>query len=63
MLSRLDTALKLAIFFIIAAVLFGILGAFLEITIFQWLFVASAVLAVISLLVWIFKKMFMNNNQ
>lgn len=63
MLSRLDTALKLTIFFIIAAVLFGILGTFLEITIFQGLFVVSAVLAVISLLVWIFKKMFLNNNQ
>lgn len=61
MLSRLDTALKLTIFFVIAAILFMILGVFVEI--FHVFFVVSAVLAAISFLIWIFKKMFLNNSQ
>lgn len=61
MLSRLDTALKLTIFFVIAAILFVILGNFVEL--FKVFFIIAAVLAAISFLAWIFKKMFLNNNQ
>lgn len=61
MLSRLDTALKLTIFFVIAAILFFILSTFIEV--FFTFFIIAAVLAAISFLAWIFKKMFLNNNQ
>lgn len=61
MLSKLDTALKLTIFFVIAAILFVILSSFIEI--FRVFFIIAAVLAVLSFLVYVFKKMFLNNNQ
>lgn len=61
MLSKLDTALKLTIFFVIAAILFVILSSFIEI--FRIFFIIAAVLAALSFLVYVFKKMFLNNNQ
>ncbi len=61
MLSKLDTALKLTIFFVIAAILFVILSSFIEV--FRVFFIIAAVLAALSFLVYIFKKMFLNNNQ
>ncbi len=61
MLSKLDTALKLTIFFVIAAILFVILSSFIEI--FRVFFIIAAVLAALSFLVYVFKKMFLNNNQ
>lgn len=61
MLSKLDTALKLSIFFVIAAVLFFMLSTFIDV--FFKFFIIAAVLAAISFLAYIFKKMFLNNNQ
>ncbi len=61
MLSKLDTTLKLTIFFVIAAILFVILSSFIEI--FRVFFIIAAVLAALSFLVYVFKKMFLNNNQ
>lgn len=61
MLSKLDTALKLTIFFVIAAILFVILSSFIEV--FRVFFIIAAVLAALSFLVYVFKKMFLNNNQ
>lgn len=61
MLSKLDTTLKLTIFFVIAAVLFIILSNFIDV--FFKFFIVAAVLASISFLAYIFKKMFLNNNQ
>lgn len=56
MLSKLDTALKLTIFFVIAAILFVILSSFIEV--FRVFFIIAAVLAALSFLVYIFKKCF-----